>query len=247
MSPPDALIDGNRVGELRRLAGLSQRALARLLGVAPMTMRRIEEGGGHGDLTLRFVARLAEVLGVDLAALLPPAQTVDPAPDDAAVEAALADLGRYTPVEELTRALGWSLERTNAALEMLEERLSTSGMILKRKRFEYLLGPRRSALTDEQHANLQRVAINRWGLHLGTARVLRDALDGAIDGEWERNAPAWKTLTLGALLKHGLVRIERQRAVVQEDVRYSIEISQLMASKAKTKPPRRAALSSSDA
>jgi hypothetical protein len=189
-----------------------------------MTMRRIEEGGGHSDLTLGFVARLAEALGVDPAALLPAAQTLTAAPDDASVEAALGELGRYVPVEELARALGWTLERTNEALAALEERLRTTGTSLKRKRFEYMLGPRVSALSEEQRSNLQRVALNRWGLRLGTTRVLRDAFDDAVDGEWERNAPAWKTLALGALLKHGLVHMERQHAVVGDDVRYSLEI-----------------------
>ena len=227
MSAPDALIDGNEVGELRRLAGLSQRALARLLGVAPMTMRRIEEGGGHSDLTLGFVARLAEALGVDLVALLPAPEAPTSGPDDVTVEAALGEVGRYVPLEELARALGWNLERATVALTALEERLQTTGTTLKRKRFEYLLGPRRSALDEEQRANLERLALNRWGLHLGTARVLRDAVDGVVDGEWERNAPAWKTLALGALLKHGLARMERQRAVVDDHVRFSLEISGL--------------------
>lgn len=227
MSLPDALIDGNRVCELRRLAGLSQRSLARLLGVAPMTMRRIEEGGGHGDLTLRFAARLAEVLGVDLPALLAPSKTIAPAPDDCAVEAALADLGRYTPLEELARALGWSLERTSVALETLETRLSSTGTILKRKRFEYMLGSRRSALSDQQHNSLQQVAINRWGLTLATARVLRDALNGLVDGEWERNAPAWKTLALGSLLKHGLVKMDGQRVVATEGVIRSVTLDSI--------------------
>jgi hypothetical protein len=189
-----------------------------------MTMRRIEEGGGHGDLTLRFAARMAEILGVDLAALLQVFEPNPPRPDDVAVEAALAELGRCTPAEELARALGWSLERTNAALEALERRLSVSGTILKRKRFEYALGPRRSALNDHQHRNLQRVAINRWGLTLGTARVLRDALDGVVDGDWERNAPAWKTLALGALLKHDLARMDGQRVVATESVINSLTL-----------------------
>lgn len=225
MSASDALIDGSRISELRRLAGLSQRALARLLGVAPMTMRRIEEDGGHGDLTLRFVARMAEVLGADLATLLPAAQPVEPLPDDRIVEAALVDLGRYTPSEELARALSWTLERTNAALEALETRLRPTGSILKRKRFEYMLGARRSALSEKQHDALQRVALNRWGLHLGTARVLRDVLDGVVDGDWERSAPPWKTLALGALLKQKLAEMDGQRVVATESVTKSLALA----------------------
>jgi hypothetical protein len=186
-------------------------------------MRRIEEGG-HSDLTLGFVSRLAEHLGVDIGALLTTAKSVQPGVDDVVIEAALAELGRYVPVEELARALGWSLGRANAALEVLDERLATTGMLLKRKRFEYSLGPRPSVLTGVQHAALQRTAINRWGLTLGTARVLRDALDGVIDGEWERNAPAWKPLALGALLKQELVHMDGQRAVVTIDVRTSLEV-----------------------
>lgn len=223
MSHP-AIIDGHKIAELRRLAGLSQRALARLLCVAPMTIHRIENGGGHGDLSLRFIDRLAPALGADLATLLPAPRDAEPSSDDVAVEAALADIGRYVPVEELARALGWTLGRTNVALAHLDKRLESTGTILKKKRHEYSVGPRRARLTEEQHDRLQRVALNRFGLHLGTARVLRDALDGLVDGEWERNAPAWKTLALGALLKNRLLRMEGQRAVIAEDVRFSLQM-----------------------
>jgi hypothetical protein len=188
-------------------------------------MRRIEEGGGHGDLTLRFGARLAETLGVDLAALLPATEPVEPQSDDSVVEAALADLGRYTPSEERAHALGWTLQRTNAALQALEARLRTTGSILKRKRFEYMLGARRSVLSAQQHDDLQRVAINRWGLHLGTARVLRDVLDGVVDGDWERSAPPWKTLALGALLKHRLAEMDGQCVVATESVTSSLALA----------------------
>jgi transcriptional regulator with XRE-family HTH domain len=224
MSHP-ALIDGQKIAELRRLAGLSQRALARLLVVAPMTIHRIENGGGHGDLSMRFVDKLAAAIGVDIATLLPAAEEVEPKADDVVVEAALHELGRYIPVEELARALGWTLDRTDAALIDLNDRLRTTGLMLKKRRFFYSIGPRQAVVTEEQHANLQRAAINRWGLHLGPARVLRDALDGLTDGESERNAPAWRTLALGTLLKNRLARMEGQTAVVVDDVRFSLDIA----------------------
>lgn len=223
MSHP-ALIDGHKIAELRRLAGLSQRALARLLVVAPMTIQRIENGGGHVDLSMRFVDKLATAIGVDIATLLPVAEEAEPRPDDVVIEAALADLGRYIPVEELARALGWTLERADAALLDLDERLRSTGLMLKKRRFSYSLGPRQAVVTEGQHANLQRAAVSRWGLLLGPARVLRDALDGLVDGEWERKAPAWKTLALGTLLKNRLVRMDDQRAVVVDDVRFSLDI-----------------------
>lgn len=224
MSHP-ALIDGQKIAEFRRLAGLSQRALARLLLVAPMTIHRIENGGGHGDLSLRFVDKLATAIGVDIATLLPAPEEPEPKPDDVVVEAALAELGRYVPIEELARALGWTLERADAALRNLQERLRITGQMVKKRRFDYSIGPRPAVVTEGQHVNLQRSAISRWGLLLGPARVLRDALDGFVDGEWERNAPAWKTLALGTLLKNRLVRMDGQTAVVVDDVRFSLDIA----------------------
>jgi transcriptional regulator with XRE-family HTH domain len=224
MSHP-ALIDGQKISELRRLAGLSQRALARLLVVSPVTIQRVENGGGHGDLSMRFVDKLATEIGADIATLFPVPERAEPKADDVVVEAALTELGRYIPVEELARALGWTLERANAALHDLEERLRTTGQMLKKRRFSYSLGPRQAVITEEQHANLQRAAIKRWGLHLGPARVLRDALDGLVDGESERNAPAWKTPALGTLLKNRLVRMDDQTAVVIDDVCFSLDIA----------------------
>lgn len=59
------------LGNARRAAGLSIRALARVLRVSPETIRKLERGE-PGTCTIDLVARAAEVLGLQLAASLHP-------------------------------------------------------------------------------------------------------------------------------------------------------------------------------
>jgi transcriptional regulator with XRE-family HTH domain len=59
------------LGSARRGAGLSIREIARRVGVSPDTIRRLE-GGDSGAMTFDLVARVAEVVGLELAASLHP-------------------------------------------------------------------------------------------------------------------------------------------------------------------------------
>jgi transcriptional regulator with XRE-family HTH domain len=58
----------NRINELRRAAGLSQEALANLLGTSKMNVSRYETG--KQDLTVEWMRRFAEALGCEAAELL---------------------------------------------------------------------------------------------------------------------------------------------------------------------------------
>jgi transcriptional regulator with XRE-family HTH domain len=64
------MIDGGHVLALRTQRGLSQRKLASLVGVNPMTLTRIERGADSSDLPLSVLGRLADVLGAEPAELL---------------------------------------------------------------------------------------------------------------------------------------------------------------------------------
>jgi len=65
---------GRRVAELRHQAGLTQEQLAEALDVGSQHVQRIERGSINS--TLLALARLADVLGVELPALLEPSDHV---------------------------------------------------------------------------------------------------------------------------------------------------------------------------
>jgi len=101
----------------RIAAGLSQRELARRVGVSPMRIARAE-AGYPSALTIDLIARLAAVLGMQLAASLYP--DGDPVRD----RAQLALIGRFRP--RLARALRW---RDEVPIPIAGDRRSGDGLI----------------------------------------------------------------------------------------------------------------------
>ena len=87
------MIDATFLLARRTERGLSQRGLARLVGVNAMTIHRIEHGSDTSALSLAVLGRLADALDVDPADLLlgrpatgantvPPPANLDPVPLD---------------------------------------------------------------------------------------------------------------------------------------------------------------------
>ncbi len=69
MEDPEILVQkvGRRIAELRKQAGLTQEELAERLGVGWRYLSRAERGE---NLTLRTMAKIANVLGVEVKSLL---------------------------------------------------------------------------------------------------------------------------------------------------------------------------------
>ncbi|AGP35544.1 helix-turn-helix domain-containing protein [Sorangium cellulosum] len=67
MEDPDQVIEavGRRIGELRARAGQTQAEVAEALGTTVSNFQRIE--AGEQNLTLRTMARIANVIGVTVA------------------------------------------------------------------------------------------------------------------------------------------------------------------------------------
>jgi transcriptional regulator with XRE-family HTH domain len=64
------VIDASALRRARHDRGLSQRQLAKAIGVDPLTVQRLEAGADPGDLPLRVLARITEALAVAPAELL---------------------------------------------------------------------------------------------------------------------------------------------------------------------------------
>jgi transcriptional regulator with XRE-family HTH domain len=73
------MIDADLVLQRRTLAGLSQRRLAKLVGVNAMTIQRLEHGADTSDLPLAVLGRLADALDLEPADLLRPRTPPSPA------------------------------------------------------------------------------------------------------------------------------------------------------------------------
>ena len=69
-----AVVDGNRLRQLRRQRGLSQAELAGQAGISLSTVARLERSQPGAPCRTRTLARLAAVLGEDPARLIPASQ-----------------------------------------------------------------------------------------------------------------------------------------------------------------------------
>lgn len=179
------ILDTSLVRSRRRELELSQRQLAKHLGVSPTVVTALEDGRNHHALKLGFLARLADILAVDVQQLV--ASSADPVADSrsvvdlaASVSALLFDTATFTPVEALAEATGRTLDDVAAALDSLESRLAAVGLCLQRRSGQVAL--RTSAHLDpEERKRLLRRHQARRGLRLTEARILREVLDGNID------------------------------------------------------------------
>lgn len=179
------ILDTGLVRSRRRELEMSQRQLAKHLGVSPMVVTALEDGRNHHALKLGFVVRLADVLAVDVDQLLD--SSADPVVDSqsvadlaASVGALLFDTATFTPVEALAEATGHTLDDVTAALDSLEPRLAAAGLSLQRRSGEVAI--RTTAHLDpEERKRLLRSHQARRGLRLTEARILREVLDGSVD------------------------------------------------------------------
>lgn len=127
------LIDPQVVRARRFELGVAERAVGDALGVESGVIRRLERGHSQAQLTAAFVVDLAEVLMLPVHQLLAPEDrppAMPPNDDAEAVGAVLARAGEPVHVDRLTDELGWTIDRVDAALEVLEARLHGVGQAL---------------------------------------------------------------------------------------------------------------------
>jgi transcriptional regulator with XRE-family HTH domain len=224
MTTPAPILSTNRVRRFRLQARLSERALARATAMTGMSIRALEQGRNHDELTLRHLVRIARALGVDPAALLTPDPAVkpEPRPDDVMLEAALAGINRYTHPHDLARGLGWTLDRTTAALEQLRLRLETTGQRLANQNGRVKIVPAAGLLTDSQEHDLANASTNERGLTISLAQMLRQAIEDNGSGGRTRKPNANELLAQGALLNLGMIEFNDGRLVATRDVAYGV-------------------------
>jgi DNA-binding XRE family transcriptional regulator len=226
------LLDVDRIRRRRVELRLSQRTVAAAIGTASGVVDGIERGTNHRDLTVAQLARLADALGldvVDLFATPPPGGDSDSGSgsgsDDAAVLGAMVELaGILTPVTALAEAAGWTLQRTNDALDVLEGRLGATGQRLHRQPGKVAIV--RAVIGDDTDRiqTLVRSHLNRDGVSATEARMLRRIAAGTTP----QNPSNPEAVALGVLANAGLIKTTNPGGnkapvwALAEDVRHSL-------------------------
>ena len=136
------LVDTARLQQRRLEIGMTARRLENLLGVGGTWIHSVETGRNHASITLGELNRLATELGLSLVDLLADGPA-DPAPlpadhpqalraDATQLGRILVDLSHQTPPSRICAALGWTAQRLDMALDVLERQLPLVGQRLVR-------------------------------------------------------------------------------------------------------------------
>lgn len=203
------LLDPQAVRARRFELGVAERALGDALGVESAVIRRLERGHSQDQFTAAFIVDLAEVLRVPVHQLLtkderPPERL--PTDDAEAVGAVLARAGEAVHVDRLADELQWTVDRVDAALEVLESRLHGVGQVLGWIG-DSLVGVahRYDDETSRLAASLVAESVASDGLTLADATLL---LAAATQHERTSRANALPTPNLRKLEAAGLVATE---------------------------------------
>lgn len=226
MSAP--LLDTKLLAERRTAEGLSQRALAKRLGVRSPMIAAMERGDNHADLSLALLVRLAGELGAAPSELF--AQPADEreggSEDDIKLEALLAGADRLMAASEIASALEWDLRRTSRALRSLRSRLRGTGQRLHTGADTlYGLRANTAMLTRAQRQRGARAEVSRTGITRPQAALLRELVAAPIP-ESAATAGNAKRVNTARLLRLGLAELEDGTLRLSADARFSLGLDE---------------------
>lgn len=161
------LLDTRTIIRRRQNLRMSQRQVAKQLGVSLPVVTRLEAGTNHEELPLHVVLHLAETLAVRVEQILTDRPDVDPegASDVSRVGALLAMTDTLTPITGVADALSWDLARVETALEQLAQTAPTVGVQLHRLRGQVKLVPAEHADTADDLEAIVRLHHAREGMN----------------------------------------------------------------------------------
>jgi transcriptional regulator with XRE-family HTH domain len=203
---------------------LSQRALSRIADIRLGQILLLEKGETCERLTISMLYRLADALSTDVAALLSREHAENQrGSDDVIVEAALAQVGKAVNRDDLAWALGWNLERVNAALKALGARLEGTGQRLREHKFGwYGLSSAAGTLSEEVAADLDRATLSEFGLQLRHAKVLRRLMRGKPLSGVQLTKHTTVVSPVGELLRANLIGLRADGLGINPEVAFSL-------------------------
>lgn len=202
-------INGGLVRHRMHAQSMSDRDLAALAGTATTAIRSIiVDDALSTSITIAQFRRLATAIGVTAGELLdePSPDGTSTSTDDAKIlTQVLCQQSRGQQPERIARALGWDLERVDAAIEYAQTPLHILGLAIHHASSGLILRPR-DDLRDVQRSH-DRLQDAVEGLSNATERVLYIAYEGTLPKNDRRDHMPH----LGRL--HNLGVLEDQRGV----------------------------------
>lgn len=221
------ILDGEAVRRRRLELGMSERALAKALGVTSGVIAALEDGVNHRTLKLGFIDSLAIQLGVSTASLLPqPAsrdgEVVDERERTTAAATALVMAGGSASVEALASALDCSLADLGVALRDLQSTLAPLSLSVARTSAGLVRLRCDRADAGALADRLGAAEVAQRGLSHMHARVLFEIAHGRADAKWQREGGEGRRLAVGFLERSGLVRRGARRLELTEAAELSL-------------------------
>lgn len=224
-----------RIAHRRSELGLSQRALARAMGVGEHTINLLEKSThGHEDYSLRFLRRLADALGVRIASLLDEETHCEPmeAGDIARVLAAICshENAGFVHQADITWSLQWSTQQTEAALSAAAHLLPTIGLRLQiQPGVGVRIASSTDVMTDAQRADLlSAVAAREGAMTMNHVREMRRVARGELGAGWQQHASQNTLMSVAGLLKRKIAECREDGSVtLTSDAAFSLLTEEL--------------------
>lgn len=228
------ILDAAAIRRRRQELALSQRALAKTLGVTLVVVRGLEDATNHDVQPLGLVVDLADALGVPVAHLLAepsetPAARPNATADARTVGAALHHAGTRIEITALAEALAWTLPRTRAAVERLRTTAATAGLAVHHRDDRVRLVAADDAIDPHELAAVLRRHQAARSLTAQEADVLYAVARGDFHA---RNPSNPETVAVGSLRNAGLLTRDDDPRLTA-DVAFSLMLNGEVA-----KPPR---------
>lgn len=223
---PSTCLDTALIARRRIELGLSQRALSAECGFSNVTISLLESGRNHEELTIRKLGQLANALGLPIGVLFADARCEErkPANDDRVLEALLAEARQALGRGQIAVTLGWALDRVEAALEELADRLGSTGVLLHRASSGFTLRPRSELLSGKQRQELERLRMRTRQLRAPGMRILLAAVRGELPSDWDRLAGNSDRVNMSMLVNAGVLEGPKSGYQPTADLRRSLGV-----------------------
>ena len=221
------VLDVDLVRRRRAELGLSLREVAESLGLSAPSYTAIENGRAQAEITISTVVRLAGVLALTVAELVPAAESCPASPTDDArlLGGMLAAVDTTVPIGALADLAGWSPSRLRDARGALDERLAACGMRIREVNGALGLTVGADTVGRIRVAKATRVHLARNHVSLFEASLLASIERGAMPKLLSNP----ERVALGVLVRGELVEAAEAAGGVRErplnlsdDVRFSL-------------------------